>query len=217
MTEKLSEIRNAIIEYFGDLDITLSLCTELSRFFCAKIGENEIETFNLSPSPDVDQAWHEMLLRPVKYYNFCQKVCGQIIDHSGVMDKTIEHPQYNRTVEILKEKYGLKDSKHWPEKGLSYKRVPIGRFVESGFYKGGNTSFFGANNACGVGTTGLFGSAGPENSSGESTKTIDHKPGTGLFSKQSEQNVNSTNSVFGPYQPLKQEAGPKEQDKRMLC
>lgn len=153
------QIRNSIITHFGDIDLTIPLCTEIARFFQAKIGEGDIATFTLSPSPIVDRAWHIMLMHPRKYVAFCEEICGEIIDHSGIPDKTIDHQQYKDTLVTLKEKYGLEASnKYWPES----KAQLSGLFRSAG---GSGNSLFGSTGSSG---NNLFG--GASNSSEERPK-----------------------------------------------
>ena len=37
----------------------------------------------ISPSRKQDEVWHEFMLNPVAYYNFCIRECGKIIGHNG--------------------------------------------------------------------------------------------------------------------------------------
>jgi ubiquitin len=65
---------------------------EFSRFFILKVRSRDVaapgskkrkrdDGCSLSPSPLVDQIWHEVMLFPVAYAELCGKLVGGLIDH----------------------------------------------------------------------------------------------------------------------------------------
>ena len=79
---------------------------EFKRFMILKALYKDTSASILSPSAEVDEVWHRMLLYPVDYYNFCNSLlpvsCAErIIDHNpeGVLEGHERLERYNRTIE----------------------------------------------------------------------------------------------------------------------
>lgn len=87
---------------------------EFSRFIALKIKYNDYQHILLSPGPVIDNIWHEFLLRPQDYYNYCMLLSGKIINHNPVIDSNVI-TRYKNTLNCYKEEFGeLPPSYIWP-------------------------------------------------------------------------------------------------------
>jgi hypothetical protein len=68
----------------------------------------------LVPSRRVDHAWHEFLLHTRDYEQWCHDRYRRFIHHTP-MDSPDEQA-YERTLDLLEERYGGRDRKVWPRR-----------------------------------------------------------------------------------------------------
>ena len=77
---------------------------EFRRFFTLKIKYNDHQHTLLSPGPVIDNIWHEFLLRPQQYYDYCMLVSGKIINHFPKTDENVIE-RYKNTIKYYKETF----------------------------------------------------------------------------------------------------------------
>lgn len=98
------------------LNIT-HLLTELLNFFTLKVTAGPLE---LSPSPLIDLAWHELLLRPVLYRKVCNVILADhLVDHEpdGADDSDeVIRARYDTTLVLYKKAFAplVPDEIIWP-------------------------------------------------------------------------------------------------------
>ena len=87
---------------------------ELSRFLTLKALDLDLDATSLSPSGLVDQAWHEFMLLPKIYYQFCDKILPsqvkvpRLIDHNPLgADDDDREDRYKRTLRRYRKAFGI--------------------------------------------------------------------------------------------------------------
>lgn len=81
---------------------------EFRRFLELKNKYRDYKHNLLSPGPVIDDIWHEFLLRPQDYYNYCMLLSDKIIDHSPTIDVRETKgiiSRYRNTLDFYKREY----------------------------------------------------------------------------------------------------------------
>jgi hypothetical protein len=87
---------------------------EFQRFMRLKVKHNDYNHTLLSPGPVIDNIWHEFLLRPANYYNYCMLLSGKIIDHSPIIDDDVI-TRYKNTLYHYNKEYSVPPPEYiWP-------------------------------------------------------------------------------------------------------
>ena len=65
----------------------------------------------VAPTRDIDEFWHLHMLHPQAYYNDCQRLFGQILDHDGGFGKEPEEQpilanHFRQTAQLWEKTYG---------------------------------------------------------------------------------------------------------------
>lgn len=86
----------------GDLDDVLSRSLIRYHRFLGLMAT----TYNLlTPTLDIDLAWHTHQLR-ARYYDHCQMLVGRFINHDDAIETGILKDAFDRTAQLWKSKYG---------------------------------------------------------------------------------------------------------------
>lgn len=79
------------------------------------VGEHT--ALEVSPSPFIDEIWHNHILDTTNYRSVCDFICNKFIDHypqnSFSTDKIKRTKRINNTIEIYQQKYGSMDKLYW--------------------------------------------------------------------------------------------------------
>lgn len=87
---------------------------EFRRFLSLKIKYDDYQHILLSPGPVIDNIWHEFLLRPQDYYNYCMLVSGKIINHNPTIDNDVIN-RYKNTLYCYKKEFNENPPEYiWP-------------------------------------------------------------------------------------------------------
>lgn len=104
---------------------TLEVIEEYKRFLALLIIQNQ----NLTPSDEVDQAWHLHLQYSRSYAKMCQDVAGKFLHHEptkgGVAEDTKFDEWYERTKVIYSITFGSAPPKSiWPDAKTRFTKSP---------------------------------------------------------------------------------------------
>jgi hypothetical protein len=87
---------------------------EFKRFLSLKVQYNDFNHILFSPGPVIDNIWHEFLLHPQEYYDYCMLLSNKIINHNPNIDKNVI-TRYNNTKKYYKIEFGEDPPvKFWP-------------------------------------------------------------------------------------------------------
>lgn len=70
---------------------------------------------SLVPSQSVDAMWHQFILFTRDYSTFCEAL-GGYVHHQPSAEPQAQ--DYERTVALLSEQFGMVDSRYWPKEHL---------------------------------------------------------------------------------------------------
>ncbi len=67
----------------------------------------------LTPSVQVDLAWHEFILCTRTYASFCQQQFGEFIHHTPGGSKTTNQEQFVKTLNYYESTFGTPNKRYW--------------------------------------------------------------------------------------------------------
>ena len=82
---------------------------EVIRFLFLVSLHNEV----LTPSHQVDLAWHELILHTKAYHKFCEDHFGRYLHHTPGGGQEENQAQFQRTQELYQEYFGTPDPWFW--------------------------------------------------------------------------------------------------------
>jgi hypothetical protein len=100
------------LHWKGPGDFTEYVTQLLDEFWKFLILKKDYD--DISPSPDVDKIWHEMLLYTELYRKACHIIKGKIIHHRPITPCDLRQ-RYKKTLQLYDQFYCDRNEKFWPD------------------------------------------------------------------------------------------------------
>ena len=76
------------------------------RFICLKLLEDDYHATKISPTKEIDLAWHNHVLDTKQYYQDCKNICGRFIHHDADGSEHGREARIKRTEKLFLECFG---------------------------------------------------------------------------------------------------------------
>ena len=96
-----------------DRDEAVPLLVEVLRFVSMAARAKQAVGGPLTPSPMVDDAWHELILCTREYAALCEEQFGRFVHHDPGGDEATNRNQFRETMRLYNLWFGPPPPKYW--------------------------------------------------------------------------------------------------------
>lgn len=124
----LIEIDRITLQLIQEIPLLLKKVDKLDSSVSSHVLIEEVVKFltlvgkynvRLSPSYNVDMAWHEFILFTKKYEEFCNLNFGRFIHHTPEDNKVANNKTYLKTIQLYIKHFGKPDPDVWGDIALT--------------------------------------------------------------------------------------------------